>query len=101
VVVEDRLPCILEPLQPEFASQQTQTGLNNPTRWMGDHQEFRDGRALFFCDHLPQGLYSIRYLARVQASGTVTAPPAKVEEMYHPERFGMTATETLTSLPQN
>ena len=99
VAVEDRLPCILEPLQPEFKSQQTQTGTNNLVRWMGDYQEFRADRALYFCDHLAPGRYSIRYLARVQSSGTVSAPPAKVEEMYHPDRFGMTPSETLTSLP--
>jgi alpha-2-macroglobulin len=35
------------------------------------------------------GRHQIRYLARVRATGSATAPPAKIEEMYHPERFGL------------
>jgi len=30
---------------------------------------------------------------------TATAPSAKIEEMYHPDRFGLTETVQLTSLP--
>jgi len=35
----------------------------------------------------------------VRAAGNVTAPSAKIEEMYHPERFGLTETVQLTSQP--
>jgi uncharacterized protein YfaS (alpha-2-macroglobulin family) len=59
----------------------------------------RDDRAVFFADHLEPGDYTIRYLARVRAAGTATAPSARIEEMYHPERFGLTETMQVTSLP--
>jgi uncharacterized protein YfaS (alpha-2-macroglobulin family) len=59
----------------------------------------RTDRVLFFRDHAPPGQYEIRYLARVRAAGTVTAPGTKAEEMYHPERFGLAETMRVTSLP--
>jgi len=57
--------------------------------WISDYYELRRDRALFFRNHLSPGSYTVTYLARVRAAGTVIAPPAKVEEMYHPERFGL------------
>ena len=68
--------------------------------WRSDHREFRADRALFFSDHIyAAGRYEVRYLTRVRAAGTATAPGAKVEEMYHPEHFGLSETMTLTALP--
>lgn len=51
------------------------------------HTEIHADRVQFFRDHLPAGRYTITHLARVRAQGEATAPGAKVEEMYHPERF--------------
>lgn len=99
VAVDDPLPAIFEAVNPVFKSQVTRAGEALGTEWAGDFQELRDDRALFFADYLPAGTYTVRYLARVRAAGTATAPSAKVEEMYHPERFGTTATMQLTSLP--
>ena len=56
-----------------------------------DFAERRDARALFFSNSMWPGKQQIRYLARVRATGTATAPPAKIEEMYHPDRFGLSA----------
>jgi hypothetical protein len=39
----------------------------------------------------------LRYLARVRAVGAATAPAAKVEEMYHPERLGLTTVTPVAS----
>jgi hypothetical protein len=39
----------------------------------------------------------MRYIARVRAAGTVTAPSAKVEEMYHPDRCGLSGSEAISS----
>ena len=64
---------------------------------MSDFREIRADRVLFFANDLPPGSYVIRYVARVRAAGTVTAPPAKAEEMYHPERFGLTETQVLVT----
>jgi uncharacterized protein YfaS (alpha-2-macroglobulin family) len=99
VAVNDPLPAIFEAINPAFKSQETLAGERLRQSWMSSHQELREDRAVFFADELPPGEYSIRYLARVRAAGTATAPSAKVEEMYHPDRFGLTETAQLTSLP--
>jgi uncharacterized protein YfaS (alpha-2-macroglobulin family) len=99
VAVNDPLPAVLEAINPVFKSQETLAGERLGEEWAGDHQELRDDCAVFFANHLEPGDYTIRYLARVRAAGTVTAPSAKVEEMYHPERFGLTETLQVTSLP--
>ncbi|MDB6149291.1 MAG: Large extracellular alpha-helical protein [Chthoniobacter sp.] len=98
VAVDDPLPSIFEAVNPVFKSQATSAGEVLSQEWTSDYQELREDRALFFADQLSPGSYTIRYLARVRAAGTSTAPAAKIEEMYHPERFGMTETMRLTSL---
>jgi alpha-2-macroglobulin len=74
-------------VNPEFKSQQMAANLGNI--WVSDFNEIREDRALFFRNTLWSGKHEIRYLARVRAAGTSTAPPTKVEEMYHPDRFGL------------
>ncbi len=99
LVVDDPLPSVFEAINPAFKSQETRAGEVLGTDWAGDFQELRDDRALFFADYIHPGQYTIRYLARVRAAGTATAPAAKVEEMYHPERFGLTETQIVTARP--
>ena len=99
LVIDDPLPAIFETLNPAFKSQETRAGEKLGRAWMSDYTELRDDRALFFADHILPGDYTIRYLARVRAAGTATAASARVEEMYHPERFGLTETTRLTSVP--
>jgi uncharacterized protein YfaS (alpha-2-macroglobulin family) len=67
--------------------------------WVSDHSELRQDRAVFFVDLLNPGRYSLRYLARVVSAGETTAPAAKIEEMYHPERFGTTETLRVSAKP--
>jgi uncharacterized protein YfaS (alpha-2-macroglobulin family) len=100
LAVDDALPAVFAAVNPEFKSREA-AGAELAGDWVSDHRELRADRVLFFCNQLLPGRYTIRYLARVRAAGTVTAPPAKVEEMYHPERFGLTATETVTAAPLN
>ena len=38
---------------------------------------------------MPKGEFEIRYLARVRAEGKVIAAPTRVEEMYEPDRYGL------------
>lgn len=105
LAVDDALPAIFEAINPVFKSHQSRTSgapvppASSSENWLSDFQELRTDRALFFRNHLPPGSYTIRYLARVRAAGVVTAPATKVEEMYHPERFGLSDTVQLTSLP--
>jgi uncharacterized protein YfaS (alpha-2-macroglobulin family) len=106
VAVDDPLPGVLEAIHPEFKTQQI-AGSRPPawmTRddgdyWQSDFREIRADRVLFFSDYVGPGSYVIRYVARVRAAGAVIAPPAKAEEMYHPDRFGLTETQLITSLP--
>ena len=97
IAVDDPLPSIFEAVNPAFKSQEA-VGERITRDWVSDHHELREDRALFFADNIQPGRYTIRYLARVSAAGTATAPAAKIEEMYHPERGGLTATSEVTSV---
>ncbi|MEO7724771.1 MAG: alpha-2-macroglobulin family protein, partial [Chthoniobacterales bacterium] len=89
VAVDDALPAIFEAINPEFKTQATRGASDVGGDWVSDYRELRHDRALFFCNHLAPGSYTLHYLARVRAAGEVTAPAAKIEEMYHPDRFGL------------
>ncbi|MBE7516262.1 MAG: hypothetical protein HS105_06610 [Chloracidobacterium sp.] len=58
-----------------------------------DHQNFRDERAEAFASLLWEGVYTYTYVARATTPGDFIVPPAKAEEMYHPETFGRTGTD--------
>ena len=99
VALEDPLPSVLAPINPAFKSQATLAGESLGTDWISDHSELRDDRAIFFVDLLPPGRYTLRYLARVVSAGEAIAPAARIEEMYHPERFGTTETLRVSTQP--
>ena len=90
VVIDDPLPAIFEAVNPEFKTQ-AMAGQALSNVFASDYKELRDDRALFFANSMWPGKHQIRYLARVRATGSATAPPAKIEEMYHPDRFGLSA----------
>jgi uncharacterized protein YfaS (alpha-2-macroglobulin family) len=98
IAVDDPLPAIFEAVNPAFKSQQS-VGAQLGRDWMSDYHELREDRALFFANHIAPGRYTIRYLARVCAAGTATAPAAKIEEMYAPERCGFSGTVKVQSAP--
>ncbi len=58
-----------------------------------EHQNFRDERAEAFASLLWEGVYQYTYVARATTPGKFVVPPAKAEEMYHPETFGRTGTD--------
>ncbi|HEY8560083.1 MAG TPA: alpha-2-macroglobulin family protein [Pyrinomonadaceae bacterium] len=58
-----------------------------------EHQNFRDERAEAFSSLLWEGVYNYSYVARATTPGEFVVPPAKAEEMYHPETFGRTGTD--------
>lgn len=60
-----------------------------------EHQNFRDDRAEAFASLLWEGVYTYSYVARATTPGQFIVPPAKAEEMYHPETFGRTGTDFL------
>jgi uncharacterized protein YfaS (alpha-2-macroglobulin family) len=104
VAVDDALPSILEAVNPKFKSQ-AQTGTGAPgtsrdaaQRWWSSFEELRIDRALFFADEIwTPGKYQIRYLARVAAEGNAIAPPAKIEKMYDPDKYGLSGSQTLSA----
>ena len=66
-----------------------------PDRTWFDHQNARDDRAEAFSAHLPAGTYDYTYVARATTPGTFVTPPARAEEIYAPEVFGRSATDTV------
>jgi alpha-2-macroglobulin len=100
LAVDDALPSILEAINPEFKTHEARSAstlADSSDQWMSNFREIRKDRCMYFADWVGPGNYTLRYVARVRAAGNVTAPPAKVEEMYHPERYGLSGTQTISS----
>lgn len=113
VALVDPLPAGLEILNPELAvteSVPADKGDGNTSvieygsrsygygywnwRWTWfEHQNFRDERAEAFSSLLWEGVYKYTYVTRATTPGEFVVPPAKAEEMYHPETFGRTGTD--------
>jgi hypothetical protein len=58
-----------------------------------EHQNLRDDRTEAFTSLLWEGVYKYSYVARATTPGEFVVPPAKAEEMYHPETFGRGKTD--------
>jgi uncharacterized protein YfaS (alpha-2-macroglobulin family) len=97
IAVEDPLPAIFEAVNPSFKTQEMRAAPDGAIDWMSDYRELREDRALFFADVIQPGRYTLRYLARVAAAGEATAPAAKIEEMYAPERCGFTVSSRISA----
>ncbi len=104
VVVEDRVPAGLEPLNERLntTSHDAAPDYNDPDwqqyRWQYygyNQKEIRDGRVNFFVTTLPIGLSTFEYLARATHAGTFTALPAEAWAMYEPETWGRSASGVL------
>ena len=92
LVVDDPLPAIFETVNSDFASQAGGVADNPGRNWEVSRLELRSDRALFFLDWLPDsGSYTLTYLARCTLPGAAVAPPAKVEAMYDPRKFALSA----------
>jgi uncharacterized protein YfaS (alpha-2-macroglobulin family) len=96
LVIDDPLPATMEGVNPAFASM---AASDVPVaEWSVDYREMRRDRVLFFRDHFAgQGRFRCQYLARVTAAGRVMAPPARIEAMYDPEKFGLSGADWLTT----
>ncbi|HEY2572740.1 MAG TPA: hypothetical protein VGH65_01685, partial [Verrucomicrobiaceae bacterium] len=103
LAVEDPLPSVFEPVNPEFATQnQRQDAKAQDNAWYCDHRELRNDKALFFTDDWSQlGRFELKYLARVIAEGDVIAPPARIEAMYQPDQYGLSEIMRVQTLPMN
>jgi uncharacterized protein YfaS (alpha-2-macroglobulin family) len=99
LVIDDPLPAIFETVNSEFQSQSSGLGIRTSENdWNISHSELRSDRATFFVDQVwRKGTYTVTYLARCTLAGKATAPQAKVESMYDPENFALSASHVFTS----
>ncbi|HEX7330872.1 MAG TPA: Ig-like domain-containing protein [Pyrinomonadaceae bacterium] len=106
VALVDYLPAGFETLNPELATteaipedkkQQANStftrGVHGFNWWLWrrvwfDHQNLRNERSEAFTTLLWGGVYNYTYVTRATTPGVFVVPPAKAEEMYHPETFG-------------
>jgi uncharacterized protein YfaS (alpha-2-macroglobulin family) len=105
LAINDPLPSVLEAINPEYETQNTRGADQLPEgieAWFCDHRELRADRALFFTNYAPQkGAYQLRYLTRVIAEGDTIAPPARIEAMYQPDKYGLSPAQHLRTLPSS
>jgi uncharacterized protein YfaS (alpha-2-macroglobulin family) len=99
LVVDDPLPAIFETVNTDFKSQSAALGIRTSENdWNVSHSELRSDRAVFFIDEIwHKGTYTVTYLARCTLTGKATAPPAKVESMYDPENFALSASRVFNA----
>lgn len=99
LVVDDPLPASFETVNSDFASQAGGQAIRTSEKdWNISHSELRSDRAVFFMDHVHRrGTYQLTYLARCTVGGEVNVPPAKVESMYDPENFALSATQKFST----
>lgn len=96
VALVDSLPAGFESLNPELAVTEPvpeDKKEQGASWWLWrrvwfDHQNLRDERSEAFAALLWGGVYNYSYVARATTPGVFVVPPAKAEEMYHPETFG-------------
>ncbi len=101
VALVDPLPAGLEAMNPALAvtgniprDENDQTAKRWWWWWQWfEHQNMRDERVEAFTSLLREGVYNYSYVARATTPGSFVVPPAKAEEMYHPETFGRTSTD--------
>ncbi len=106
VALVDPLPAGLESMNPALAvtgdlpqDKAMDTGRSSNYSWWWwsrpwyEHQNMRDERTEAFTTLLWGGVHSYTYYARATTPGEFVVPPAKAEEMYHPETFGRSASD--------
>ncbi|MDH4184950.1 MAG: large extracellular alpha-helical protein, partial [Nitrospinota bacterium] len=109
VVVDDPIPGGLEPVNTDLATASTVDAgeakyqasggswffkfkdwvFYNASMWSFYHKELRHDAARFYSEYLPPGNYHLSYMAQAIATGRFAAMPARAEEMYDPDVFGM------------
>ena len=98
VIVADYLPAGFEIDNPHLVS----SGDTGTLSWITDAEEpadaeFRDDRftAAFQRKKDDPPVFTVAYVVRAVAPGKYVRPQASVEDMYRPDRFGRTATESV------
>jgi uncharacterized protein YfaS (alpha-2-macroglobulin family) len=98
LIVADYLPAGFEIDNPHIVS----SGDTGTLSWITDavqpvNSEFRDDRftAAFERKKGDTPVFTVAYVVRAVAPGKYVRPQASVEDMYRPDRFGRTATESV------
>ncbi len=98
LLLVDRLPAGLEIDNPDLFDGGSIEGLSFLKRDVEPtHTEARDDRfvAAFDRNGLDKAEFTVAYIARAVTPGRYVMPPATIEDMYQPKRFGRTASTTL------
>ncbi len=105
VALVDPMPAGFEALNPALATtppipieEFEDAGFARFTFWWWqwfEHQNLRDDRAEAFASLLWAGTYDYTYVARATTPGTFVVPPSKAEEIYAPETFGRSGSDTV------
>ena len=102
LLLVDRLPAGWEIDNPKLVDSGTVSGLP----WLKAdvvpaHVEYRDDRFVAAFDRTPDqsATFTVAYVVRAVSPGRYVHPPAHVEDMYAPERFGRTAFGTIEIVP--
>ncbi len=100
MVLLDPLPAGFESLNPALAviGEIEVRGTDASDRWWWtwyEHQNLRDDRTEAFSSYLWAGTHEYSYVARATTPGTFVVPPARAEEIYAPEVFGRSASDTV------
>ncbi len=103
IVVTDRLPAGFEIADPKLVA----SGDTDAFAWLAEAPaatttEFRDDRFVAAFDRSPdqQAVFEVAYAVRAVSPGRFVQPPAVVEDMYRPERFGRTGFGTIEVAPR-
>jgi uncharacterized protein YfaS (alpha-2-macroglobulin family) len=98
LLLVDRLPAGFEIDNPSLVESGAVKGLD----WLSTevepaHAEYRDDRFVAAFDRTPDqpAFFTVAYVVRAVAPGRYVHPPAHVEDMYRPDRFGRTAFGTV------
>ena len=96
LAIDDPLPSSFRAINTLFDSQ-TSGRTKEQSSWRISNTEVRTDRVLFFVDYTQASQnFEMSYHARVTHEGEVYAPPTKVEEMYDPENYALSASKILT-----
>eukprot|EP01114_Cavostelium_apophysatum_P009464 TRINITY_DN2261_c0_g1_i2.p1 TRINITY_DN2261_c0_g1~~TRINITY_DN2261_c0_g1_i2.p1 ORF type:complete len:2056 (+),score=444.22 TRINITY_DN2261_c0_g1_i2:68-6169(+) len=101
VALQDKLPAGIEALNPALkTSGAVEPELSGGSfswwrRTWYEHQNLRDERVEAFSTLLWEGSYQYSYVAQTTTPGKFVIPPALAEEMYSPEVFGRTSTDSV------
>jgi alpha-2-macroglobulin len=98
LILEDRLPAGLEIDNPDLFD----GGSTEDLQWVKatvapTHAEYKDDRfvAAFERNGSDKATFAVAYVVRAVTPGTYIQPPATIEDMYRPERFGRTGFGTV------